>query len=74
MKTLITIANNFISPLVNDEERVMHSKSDKIEIIISGEPDEVITELSDSLKNTYQNNLQCMKGSEFVFDYVQLLY
>ena len=31
-------------------------------------------ELSDSLKNRYQNNLESMKGSEFVFDYVYLLY
>ena len=31
-------------------------------------------ELFDSLKNRYQNNLELMKGSEFVFDYVQLLY
>ena len=35
--------------------------------------DEMI-ELFDSLKNRYQNNLESMKGSEFVFDYVQLLY
>ena len=35
--------------------------------------DEII-ELFDSLKNRYQNNLESMKGSEFVFDYVQLLY
>ena len=27
-----------------------------------------------SLKNRYQNNLQSMRGSEFVFDYVKLLY
>ena len=26
------------------------------------------------LKNTYQNILQSMKGSDFFFDYVQLLY
>ena len=35
---------------------------------------EVIQELFDSLKNRYQNNSESMKGSEFVFDYVQLLY
>ena len=29
---------------------------------------EVIKELFDSLKNRYQNNLESMKGSEFVFD------
>ena len=31
-------------------------------------------ELFDSLKNRYQNNLESMKGSEFVFDYVYLLH
>ena len=36
--------------------------------------DEIIEELFDSLKNRYQNNLESMKGSEFVSDYVQLLY
>ena len=50
----------------NDEEHVMHSKSDNIEIMISDEADEVIKKLFDSLKNRYQNNLQSMRGSEFV--------
>ena len=43
----------------------MHSKSDNIEIIINDEVNEVF----DSLKNRYQNNLESMKSSEFVFDY-----
>ena len=42
--------------------------------MINDEADEVIKELFDSLKNRYQNNLESMKGSEFVFDYVHLLY
>ena len=29
---------------------------------------------SDSLENRYQNNLESMQGSEFVFDYVHSLY
>ena len=52
----------------------MHSKSDNIEIMINDEADEVIEELFQSLKNGYQNNLESMKGSEFVFDYIQLLH
>ena len=36
--------------------------------------DEVIKEHFDSLKNRYQNNLESMKGREFVFDYANLLY
>ena len=36
----------------------MHSKSGSIEIMINDEADEVIEELFDSLKNSYQNNLE----------------
>ena len=42
-------------------------------MMINDETDEVIKELFDSLKNRYQNNLESMTGSEFVFDYVHLL-
>ena len=42
--------------------------------MINDEADEVINELFDSLKNRYQNNLKSVKGSEFVVDYVHLLY
>ena len=52
----------------------MHSKRDNMVIIINYETDEVIKELCDSLKYRYQNNLESMKGIEFVFDYVHLLY
>ena len=52
----------------------MHSKSDSKEIMSNDEPDEVIKELFHSLENRYRNNLESMKGSEFVFDCVQILY
>ena len=52
----------------------MHSESDYIELMINDEADEVIKELFNSLKNRYQNNFESIKGSEFVFDYVHLLY
>ena len=42
--------------------------------MINDESDEVIKALFDSLKNRYQNDLESIKGSKFVFDYVQLLY
>ena len=42
--------------------------------MINNEVEEVIKELFDQLKNRYQNNLESVKGSEFVFDYVYLLY
>ena len=52
----------------------MHSKSYDIETMINGQADKAIKELFDLLKKRYQNNLILMKGSEFVFDYVNLLY
>ena len=65
-KTQLTIVYNIISSIDNDEEHVIHSKNDNIKIMINDEADEV--------NNRYQNNLESMKGSESVFDYVDLLY
>ena len=45
----------------------MHSN---IVIMINGEADEVTKESFDLLKNRYQNSLELMKVSEFVFNYV----
>ena len=72
-KIQLTIGNNFICSMDNNEEQVMHSKSDKIDIMMNDDADEAIKELFDTLKNRYQNNFELMKGSEFVFDYFQLL-
>ena len=73
-KIQLTIANKFVSSIDNDEERVIHSKSDNIETMINNEADTVIKEFFDSLKNRYQNNLVPMKGNQFVCGYVHLLY
>ena len=48
--------NNFISSIDNEEEHVMHSKSDDIEILINDEANEVTKELFGSLKKRYQNH------------------
>ena len=40
-KIQFTIGINFISSIDKDEEHIMHSKSDNIEIMINGEADEV---------------------------------
>ena len=39
--------------------------------MISDVTDEIIEELFNPLENRYQNNLQAMGGSGFVFDYVR---
>ena len=58
----------------NDEERVKHSKNDNIEIMINDEANEVTEELFQSLRNRFENNLESMKGNEFLFDYLHLLF
>ena len=41
-KIQLTIANNFIFSIDNDEEHVMHSKCDNIEVMINDEADEIM--------------------------------
>ena len=66
---------NFISLKPgSDETRSMYTKSDNVEIRI-GDDINVIKELFKSLLKRYQENLQeKMRGSEFGFDGVNLLY
>ena len=64
-----------MSSKVNDEERVMYSRSDNIEIVIYNKADKVIEEIFQSLLSRYQIGLETsMKGSDFIFDCVRLLY
>ena len=52
----------------NDEEHVMHSKSDNVKMMINDKEDEVI-ELFQSLLSRHQIGLETsMKGSDFIFD------
>ena len=75
-KIQLTMALNFISSKPDsDETRIMHTKSDSIEIMIGSDTDEVIEALFKSILDKYQDNLQeKMSGSEFVFDGVNVLY
>ena len=74
MKIILTIAINFISSKDNDEERIMHSKSDNKEIMINEKVDKIIKNVFKSLLNRYQNNLEkLMKGSDIIFDYVNCI-
>ena len=63
----LTIAINFISSKTNDEERVMHSESDNIEIMINDKTDEIIEKFFESLLTRYQTGLETsMRGSDFI--------
>ena len=59
----------------SDETRIMHTKSDNEEIMIGSDTSDVIKELFKSFLQRYQEILQeKMKGSDFAFDGVNLLY
>ena len=73
-KTQLSMTVNFVSSKDSDEIRTIHTKSDNIYIMMGDETDEIIKELFESLLQRYQEGLkESMKGSEFVFDSVDLL-
>ena len=75
-KIQLTAEINFTSLKPDsDETRIMHTKSDNTEIMTGSDMNEVIGELFKSLLQRYQEGLQeKMRGSEFEFDGVNLLY
>ena len=65
---------NFISSKNFIETRDMHSKSDNIEIMVGVDNKEIIKNLFNSLLKRYQKGQEeSMRGSDFVFDYVESL-
>ena len=75
-KIQLSVEINFISSKPDsDETRIMHTKSDNIEIVIGSDTNEVIEDLFKSLLQGYQENLEeKMRDSEFNFDAVNLLH
>ena len=74
-KIQLTMAINFISSKDSDETRTMHGKSDNVEIMTGKETNKIIEEIFKSFLQRYQDGLEeSMKGSEFIFDSVDVLY
>ena len=74
-KIQLTMAVNFISSKDSDETRTMHTKSNNVEIMVGSETDEIIKGLFKSFLQKYQEGLEeSMRGSEFVYDSVDVLY
>ena len=72
-KIPLIIAINFFSSKNSNEKRILCIKN--IEIVICNETDEIIEELYNFLLQKCQKGLEeLMKGSELVFDIVDLLY
>ena len=57
-----------------EKERVMYSMSNNIKFTSYNDTNEVVNELFESLFSRYQDNLKAFRGSDFVFDSVQVLY
>ena len=66
---------NFISFNDFDETRNLRTKSDNIEIVMVDETYQIIDELFESFSQNDKKDLkESMRGSEFIFDSVDLLY
>ena len=71
----LTIAINLISSKDNGEEVLMNAKSNKKEIMINDKADEVTKTLLKLIIKRYQNISEIsMRGSDFIFDCIHLLY
>ena len=74
-KIQLTLSINFISSNGSDETRNLRSKSDNIEVMMGYETDEIIDEFYEPFSQNYQKDLEeSLRGSEFIFDSVDLLY
>ena len=74
-KIQLTMEIDFVSSKVSTEYRTMHTTSDNTDIMIGNKTDEIIEKLFEFLLQKSQEGLEkLMKGSEFVFDSVDLLY
>ena len=71
----LMVAITIMSFKDNNEEHVIHSQSSNLQIMINDKADEVIDELFQILLSRYQSELETsIKGSDFIFDCVYLLY
>ena len=66
---------NFISSKDTDKEHTMYSESDNIEVLPYDDANEAIEELFESLLFRYYIGLETqMRGSDFIFDCVNLMH
>ena len=73
-KIQLTVRIIFVSFTDANETRVMHTKSDNIEIVSGIEISDVFNELFGSFTKRYQEGLETkIKGSSFTFERVDLL-
>ena len=76
MENSVENANQFYFSKIFYETRTIHSVSNNIENFMGEETDDIIDELFESLLQRYQKAKEesNKKGSEFVFESVDLMY
>ena len=73
-KIQLIMKTNFISSRNFIENKDMYSESDNFQIMRGSNTNEIIRHLFNSILRRYQGGLQeSIRGSEFVFDYVESL-
>ena len=73
-KMQITMRIIFISFIDKNETRVMHTKSDNVEIMNGTDTSDAINELINSFMKRHQEGLETkMKGSSYIFERIDLL-
>ena len=74
-KIQLTIAFNFIFSKDVEEERLINWKSDNIKLTSYNDADEVVNEVSESFRSRcYEKLEKSMRGTDFIFDSVQMMY
>ena len=75
LKIQLTMAINYISSKDSDDTQIMHTKSNNVKIMLGSETNEIIENFFESFLQKYQEELEeSMRGSEFVYDSVDVLY
>ena len=66
-KIQLTIVINFISSKGSDETRIMHSKSDNIDIMMGSETDRIIEDFFETLLQQYQNKFRRINDRKRIY-------
>ena len=73
-KVQLTSKREFISSKNTNEKHEIYITSLNLEVMLREETDEISTKIFSSLLHWYQETLQAMTCSEFVFDFIDRMF
>ena len=73
LKIQISMRVNFVSSKDTEETRTIYLWSDNVSIMWSSDVDDIIREFFRSFLRNYQDELKIIKGSDFVFESVEIM-